>query len=420
MAPTSRFLSLICSLLCVFAAGSAAAADLASARPESVGMSSQRLARLTSTMRTLADEGRVSGVVTMVAKDGKVVEFDAAGKREIEHGTPMQKDSIFRIYSMTKPITGVAMMILFEEGKWQLNDPVSKHIPEFANLKVAKVNAANGTVTQVAPDHPMTMRELMSHSGGLTYGIFGSTAVDKLYTEANVLDATQPMQSMIDKLAKIPLLFQPGERWQYSVSVDVQGYLVEKLSGQPFPEFLEQRIFKPLKMTDTAFYVPADKMNRFAGFYTTDKDGKLVPHPGADYKAPPALPSGGGGLVSTATDYMRFCQMLLNEGELDGQRILSPLSVQLMRSNMLPASARTMSPGTGFGLDLAVVEDPVAAGGFGGAGTYYWGGYAGTWFWIDPVYRMVVVGMIQHRSEAMPDFRGLSRNLTYQAIVQAK
>jgi CubicO group peptidase (beta-lactamase class C family) len=420
----SRIASLLFSLLCVLVAASFAAsvvaADLPSARPESVGMSSQRLTRLSSTMRTLAEQGQVAGVVTMVAKDGKVVAFDAAGKREVEHGTPMKKDSIFRIYSMTKPITGVAMMMLFEEGKWQLNDPVSKHIPEFANLKVAKINPANGTVTQVAPEHPMTMRELMSHSGGFTYGFFGSTPVDKMYTEANVLDAAQPMQSMIDKLAKIPLLFQPGERWQYSVSVDVQGYLVEKLSGQPFPEFLRQRIFAPLKMTDTAFYVPADRMDRFAGFYTYDKDHKLVPHASADYSALPVLPSGGGGLVSTATDYMRFCQMLLNEGELDGQRILSPLSVQLMRSNMLPSSARTMSPGTGFGLDLAVVEDPVAAGGFGGAGTFYWGGYAGTWFWIDPVYKLVVVGMIQHRGEGMPDFRGLSRNLTYQAIVQAE
>jgi len=427
MALRSRFVSLVVSLLVsllwalsfALAAGSVAAADLPHARPESVGMSAERLARLSDTMRRLAEQGQVAGVVTMVAKDGKVVQFDAAGKREIEHGTPMQKDSIFRIYSMTKPITGVAMMILFEEGKWQLNDPVSKYIPEFANLKVANVNPANGTVTQVAPDHPMTMRELMSHSGGLTYGIFGSTAVDKLYTEANVLDASQPPQSMIDKLAKIPLLFQPGERWQYSVSVDVQGYLVEKLSGQPFPEFLEQRIFEPLRMTDTSFYVPAGKMNRFAGFYTYDKDRKLVPHPSADYKALPALPSGGGGLVSTATDYMRFCQMLLNEGELDGRRILSPLSVQLMRTNMLPASAPTMSPGTGFGLDFAVVEDPVAAGGFGGAGTYYWGGYAGTWFWIDPVYKLIVVGMIQQRGDGMPDFRGLSRNLAYQAIVQA-
>jgi CubicO group peptidase (beta-lactamase class C family) len=410
-----------CSLLLAFVVGSVAAADLPTARPESVGMSSQRLERFTSTMRGLAEQGQLSGVVTMIAKDGKVVQFDASGKRDIASGAPMQKDTIFRIYSMTKPVTGVAMMILFEEGKWQLNDPVSKHIPEFANLKVAKINPASGTVTQVAPDHPMTMRELMSHSGGLTYGLFGSTAVDKMYMDAGVLDVSQPMQSMIDKLAKIPLLFQPGERWQYSVSVDVQGYLVEKLSGQPFAEFLQQRIFAPLKMSDTGFYVPAEKMDRFASFYTYDKDRKLVPHPGldsrSDFKSMPVFPSGGGGLVSTASDYMRFCQMLLNEGVLGGQRILSPLTVQLMRSNVLPATARTMAPGTGFGLDFAVVDDPIAAGGLGGAGTYYWGGYAGTWFWIDPVYELIVIGMIQHRADGMPDVRGLSRNLAYQAIV---
>jgi CubicO group peptidase (beta-lactamase class C family) len=406
----------------VVVATTAGAADLPTARPEEVGMSASRLARLPAAMRDLVDQGKLAGVVTAVAKNGKVVEFEAAGKREIESGTPMKKDSIFRIYSMTKPITGVAMMILFEEGKWQLNDPVAKHIPEFAGLKVAKVDPASGAVTQVAPDHPMTMRELMSHSGGLTYGYFGSTAVDKMYTEAKVLDPDQNLQSMIDRLAKIPLLFSPGERWQYSVSVDVQGYLVEKLSGQPFPEFLRQRVFAPLGMSDTAFYVPSEKQDRFAGFYVYDKEGRLSPYPrreGAppEYMTMPTLPSGGGGLVSTATDYLRFCQMLLNEGELDGQRILSPLSVRLMRTNMLPASARTMAPGTGFGLDFAVVEDPVAAGGFGGAGTYYWGGFAGTWFWIDPVNRMIVVGMIQQRGEGLPDLRGLSRNLTYQAIV---
>lgn len=410
--------SFVYSLLLVFLAGSALAADLGTARPESVGMSSQRLARLTSGMKELADSKQLSGVVTMVAKDGKVVHFEAAGQRDVASGAPMKKDSIFRIYSMTKPITGVAMMILFEEGKWQLNDPVSKHIPEFANLKVAKVNPETGAVTQVPAEHPMTMRELMSHSGGLTYGVFGATAVDKMYAEANVLDAAQPMQAMIDKLAKIPLLFQPGEQWHYSVSVDVQGYLVEKLSGQPFPEFLRSRIFDRLKMTDTAFYVPADKMERFAAFYTYDKERKLVPMASADYSTPPALPSGGGGLTSTITDYMRFCQMLLNGGELDGERILSPLSVQLMRTNVLPQAAREMSAGTGFGLDFAVVEDPMAAGGYGGEGTYYWGGYAGTWFWIDPVYKLIFVGMIQHRGEGMPDVRSLSRSLTYQAIVE--
>jgi CubicO group peptidase (beta-lactamase class C family) len=347
------------------------------------------------------------------------VEFEVAGKRDVASGAPLQKDSIFRIYSMSKPITGVAMMMLFEEGKWQLNDPVSKHIPEFANLKVAKVNPQTGAVTQVAPDHPMTMRELMSHSGGLTYGVFGSTPVDKMYVDVNVLDRDATLQAMIDKLGKIPLLHQPGERWHYSVSVDVQGYLVEKLSGQPFPEFLKQRIFDPLGMKDTAFYVPPEKLNRFVSFYTYDKDRKFVAQPGVpDFSKPPGAPSGGGGMVSTAMDYMRFCQMLLNGGELDGHRLLSPLSVQLMRSNVLPANARTMGPGTGFGLDFAVVEDPVAAGGYGGEGTFYWGGYAGTWFWIDPVYNMIVVGMIQIRGDGSPDVRALSRSLTYQAIVK--
>jgi CubicO group peptidase (beta-lactamase class C family) len=413
------FSSWVSFLLLVLLTTAAGAADLPTAKPESVGMSSQRLGKLKSEMQALVDRNQLPGVVTMVAKDGKVVEFDVAGKRDVESGAPLQKDSIFRIYSMSKPITGVAMMMLFEEGKWQLNDPVSKHIPEFANLKVAKVNPQSGAVTQVAPDHPMTMRELMSHSGGLTYGVFGSTPVDKMYTDVNVLDRDATLQAMIDKLGKIPLLHQPGERWHYSVSVDVQGYLVEKLSGQPFAEFLKQRIFDPLGMKDTAFYVPADKLNRFVSFYTYDKDRKYVAHPGIpDFSKPPGAPSGGGGLVSTAMDYMRFCQMLLNGGELDGHRLLSPLSVQLMRSNVLPVSARTMGPGTGFGLDFAVVEDPLAAGGYGGEGTFYWGGYAGTWFWIDPVYNMIVVGMIQIRGDGSPDVRGLSRNLTYQAIVK--
>jgi len=410
--------SIACLVLYALLVATAGAADLTTARPESVGMSSQRLQLLTQGMKELSDKGQLSGVVTLVAKDDKIVHFEASGKRDLESGAPMQKDSIFRIYSMSKPITGVAMMILFEQGKWQLNDPVSKHIPEFANLKVAKVNPESGAVTQVAPDHPMTMRELMSHSGGLTYGVFGSTPVDKMYSEVNVLDVHQPLQAMVDKLAKIPLLSQPGEQWHYSVSVDVQGYIVQKLSGQPFPEFLKQHIFDPLKMKDTAFYVPKEKLDRFATFYRYEKDGKLVPAPGQDFTVDPALPSGGGGLVSTASDYLRFCQMLLNGGELDGQRILSPLSVKLMRSNVLPPKSRTMAPGTGFGLDFAVVEDPVAAGGYAGEGTFYWGGYAGTWFWIDPVYHLIVVGMIQQIGDARPDVRALSRSLTYQAILK--
>jgi CubicO group peptidase (beta-lactamase class C family) len=408
----------LCSLLLAAVVGSVGAADLGSARPESVGMSSQRLGRLTTEMKTLADGGVVPGVVTMIAKDGKIVHFEAAGKRELANGSPMKKDTIFRIYSMTKPITGVAMMMLFEQGKWQLNDPVSKHIPEFANLQVAKVDPANGTVTNVPQNHPMTMRELMSHTGGLSYGVFGGTAVDRAYIEHKVFDRTQPLKTMIERMAKVPLLFQPGERWHYSLSVDVQGYIVEKLSGQTLAEFMQQQIFAPLKMVDTAFHVPPEKLDRFAEFYLRDKQGKFSKHPSDDFTKPPAFLSGGGGLVSTASDYMRFCQMLLNGGELDGQRILSPLSVKLMRTNMLPASAPTMGPGTAFGLDVAVIEDPAAVGGYVGKGTYFWGGYAGTWFWIDPVYNLIFIGMIQQRDgDLQTDLRPLSRSLAYQAIV---
>ena len=210
--------SFACSIVLALVVGVAGAADLSAARPESVGMSSQRLARLTAEMKALSDNGQLSGVVTMVAKDGKVVHFEASGKRDVASGAPMKKDTIFRIYSMTKPVTGVAMMMLFEEGKWQLNDPVSKHIPEFANLKVAKANPASGRASQVAPDHPMTMRELMSHSGGTDLRSLRRHGRRQAYTDVNVIDPNQPMQAMIDKLAKIPLLFQPGERWHYSVS----------------------------------------------------------------------------------------------------------------------------------------------------------------------------------------------------------
>jgi CubicO group peptidase (beta-lactamase class C family) len=405
-------------LLCFCLLGTAAAADLSSARPEAVGMSSERLQRLTATMRKLTDEGQLSGVVTMLAKDGKIVHYEASGWRDVESREPLKKDSIFRIYSMTKPVTGVAMMMLLEEGQWQLNDPVSKHIPELANLKVAKVNPDNGAVTQVPSDHPMTMRELMSHSGGFTYGLFGSTAVDKMYTEAKVLSFEEPLQAMIDKLGKTPLLFQPGDRWHYSVSADVQGYLVEKLSGQSLPEFFAQRIFKPLKMTDTAFSVPKEKLDRFVKFYSYDKDKQRKPAESQDYSKQPVFFSGGGGLVSTANDYARFCQMLLNEGELDGVRLLSPLTVRLMNTNMLPATAPTISPGTGFGLDFAVVEDPIASGGYWGKGSYYWGGYAGTWFWVDPVHKLTFIGMIQQVGAGTPDMRSLSRSLVYQAIVK--
>ncbi len=400
--------------------------ELPSARPENVAMSSERLTRFGDGMKNLVDQGRLAGVVTMVARHGKVVEFEAAGKRDIAANAAMQKDSIFRIYSMSKPITGVAMMMLFEEGKWQLNDPVAKYVPEFADLKVFALDA-NGNMTLKDQEHPVTMRELMSHTGGFTYGIFSNTPVDKLQREADVLNVNNTLEELIKRVAKLPLNAQPGSEWHYSISVDIQGAIVQRLSGMPFEEFLEKRIFKPLGMVDTGFYVPKQKLPRFAEFYGYGRDGQLeIVHGGLnhDFSAVPALSSGGGGLVSTAADYMRFCQMLLNGGQLNGVRLLSPRSVELMRTNLLPPSMPTLSPGAGFGLDFAVYTDVAAAGGYYGKGTFYWGGAAGTWFWIDPVNDLIVIGMIQQIAgtgaaavAGIPDMRGLSHAWVYQAIL---
>jgi CubicO group peptidase (beta-lactamase class C family) len=407
----------------------AAGHELPTAKPDSVGMSAERLAKLNAAMKSLVDQGRLAGTVTMVSRHGKVVEFDANGKRDIAANAAMQKDSIFRIYSMTKPITGVAMMMLFEEGKWQLNDPVSKFIPEFAGLKVYGTDAMNNVVMK-EQNHPVTMRELMSHSGGFTYGFFSNTPVDKLQREADAYDINITLDEFIKRMAKLPLNAQPGTEWHYSVSVDIQGYIVQKLSGMPFEEYLEKKIFKPLGMVDTGFYVPAEKLGRLAEFYSYDKDGKLVvvgPKEGLnhDFSAKPAFASGGGGLVSTATDYMRFCEMLRNGGELDGVRLLSPKTVELMHTNMLPPGLNVFGLDAGFGLDFAIYTNPVAAGGYYGKDTYWWGGAAGTWFWIDPVNDLIVIGMIQQvagtgasATEALPDVRGLSRALTYQAVIK--
>ena len=395
--------------------------DLARVAPEEVGMSSERLERLNEAMQGLVDDGLLSGITTMISRQGKIAHFGTFGHRDIEAGSEMSEDVIFRIYSMTKPITGVALMMLYEEGKFRLSDPVHRYIPEFEGLVVAKEDGPNNQPITEPADHPMTIRELMAHTAGLSYGIFSQSQVDSLYQEANVLDNDSTLKDMIDKLSKIPLRQQPGSMWHYSVAVDVQGYLVEVLSGQRFDEFLNERLFGPLGMNDTAFHVAADKADRFAQVYTHDADGNLMPQEGfggsRSYFDPPNFLSGGGGLVSTTMDYMRFSQMLLNGGELDGVRILAPSTVKLMHLNHLPRELKEMSPGTGFGLDFAVVLDPVAADGIS-KGEYYWGGAAGTWFWIDPKEDLVFVGMIQHFGPRRPDVRSLSRRLTYQAILE--
>ncbi|HEY8004867.1 MAG TPA: serine hydrolase domain-containing protein, partial [Phenylobacterium sp.] len=347
---------------------------------------------------------------------------------------PMPKDEIFRIYSMSKPLTGVAMMILFEEGKWRLDDPVTRYVPEFKDLKVMVKADKDGKITEVEDmKHPPTMRELMSHTAGFGYGLGDKHPVDKLYREKKVLGATG-LHEMIERTAPIPLMFQPGTDWSYSSAVDIQGYIVEKLSGETFGKFLQEQVFGPLKMNDTGFYTGAAKANRLAAVYVGDrKTGKieeakeLFGSDMPDYSKPPAMESGGGGMVSTTMDYARFCQMILNKGELDGVRILSPASVELMDTNVIPKDVLVKSNGTvgirfneavGFGLDFQVDKDPRAAGSLEGKNTMSWGGAAGTWFWIDPTNDVLFVGMIQRMGGTGGDDLGtMARTLTYQALL---
>lgn len=392
--------------------------------PEQVGMDSGRLDRLTAAMQGYVDDGLLSGVVTMASRGNKIVHYESVGYRDVEAQAPMTPDTIFRIYSMTKPVTGAALMILYEESKFKLSDPVGKYIPELADLQVfAGVDDDGNMITEPA-DHPMTIRELMSHTGGLSYGIFAQSGVDTAYVEAGILDANDTNAKFVAKLGQIPLKHQPGSRWEYSVAVDVQGYLVEVLSGQTFGEFLNDRLFEPLGMTDTDFHVPEEKLNRFAQMYVYGPEGQLIPSemfPTADFTVDMAFESGGGGLVSTANDYMRFSQMLLNGGELDGERILAPLTVALMSRDQTPKGMEGPMSGAGngtvFGLDFAVIVDPVEAESYS-AGEYYWGGAAGTWFWIDPVEDVVFIGMIQQAGQGLPDVRSASRRLFYQAIME--
>ena len=397
---------------------------LAPATPESVGMSSERLTRLHDAMQALVDDGRLAGITTMIARHGQIADFRSYGYRDMEADDPMAEDAIFRIFSMSKPITGVALMMLYEEGKFRLSDPVRRYIPEFADLKVAASWGPDGPVLEDA-DHAITIRELMTHTAGFAYGIGDPHPADRLYALEGVLDTGGTLKDMIDKLAGLPLRQQPGTRWTYSVAVDVQGYLVEVLSGQPFDEFLQERIFDPLGMVDTGFHVPAEHHGRFAQLYGYGESGALVAPPTPDASAAPrpfldpaTFFSGGGGLVSTTMDYMRFCQMLLNGGELDGVRILSPTTVEMMSRNHLPREMGEYAPGLGWGLDFSVVLDPVEAGSIS-AGEYSWGGAAGTWFWIDPVEDLVFVGMIQQFGGGRPDVRSLSRQLTYAAITES-
>lgn len=396
--------------------------DLGSIDPSEVGISAERLRRLDAGMQALVDDGKVAGVVTMLARHGKVVFTDSAGRLDVREPNPAKLDSIFRIFSMTKPVVGVAMMMLHEEGKWQLHDPVSRFIPAFAELKVYGGLDSDGKMRldDIEPGRPVTMRDIMMHTAGLGYVFRQEHPVNRAVVENRVLDPDAPLQTMIDKLVQIPLLTQPGTQWAYSISVDVQGYLVEQISGQSLGEFLEQRIFLPLGMVDTAFYVPPSKMDRLALRHSFSPDGALVVSEGSNLTptSPPVGPSGGGGLYGTAPDYLRFAQMLLNDGELNGVRLLSRRSVELMSRDHLTDDERATHffPGEGFGLDFSVVIDDAASGQSWSTGSYYWFGAAGTWFWIDPVEDLTFVGMIQSPLGTYGEIHQLSRSLVYQAI----
>ncbi|TAJ70367.1 MAG: class A beta-lactamase-related serine hydrolase [Phenylobacterium sp.] len=415
------------------AAAKAAAGLSPAASPEALGFDSARLARLDAYMSGAVAQGRIPGMITLLARHGKIVSYKTYGKKSWATGAPMTEDTIFRIYSMTKPITGVAMMILFEEGKWRLDDPVTRFIPEFKTLQVVKTVNPDGTMVLEDMKRPPTMREIMSHTAGFGYGLQDEHPVDKLYREKGVLGANG-LKDMIDRTATIPLIFQPGASWRYSSSVDIQGAIVERISGQTLGQFLEQRVFKPLKMNDTAFFVPADKASRLATVYMANRETKKVEeavnlfgNPMPTYLAAPAMESGGGGLVGTTMDYARFAQMIANKGVLDGVRILSPASVELMGTNVISKDALVASNGNGvsrfneavgFGLDFMVIKDAREAGSLEGDGTMSWGGAAGTWFWVDPKNDLIFVGMIQRLGGTGGDDLGaMSRTLTYQALV---
>jgi CubicO group peptidase (beta-lactamase class C family) len=408
------------------------------ASPESLGFDSARLKMLDDAMAKVVADGRVAGMTTLLARHGKVVEFKTYGKTSLATGQAMPKDEIFRIYSMSKPLTGVAMMILFEQGKWRLDDPVTRYVPEFKNLKVMVSADKDGKITAVEDmKRPPTMREIMSHTAGFGYGLGDKHPVDKLYREKKVLASTG-LHQMIERTAEIPLMYQPGTNWSYSSAVDIQGYIVERLSGKPLGQFMQENVFGPLKMKDTAFYTGPAKAGRLAAVYVAERvndkeTGKIVEAKELfsgempDYSKPPAMESGGGGLVSTTWDYARFCQMMLNKGELEGVRILSPASVELMDTNVIPRNVLVSSNGTsvarfneavGFGLDFMVVNDPRAAGTLEGKNTMSWGGAAGTWFWIDPTNDLFFVGMIQRMGGTGGDDLGtMARTLTYQALL---
>ena len=422
--------------LSIFLASSAGAKPFERSAPEEEGMSSIQLQRLSQLASKYVAEGRVPGMVNLVMRNGEIVHFEAVGSRGVDDSTPMQLDDLFRIYSMTKPITSVAAMQLYEQGKFQLSDPVTKFIPELQGLNVLN---EDGTLSPV--EREMTMHQLLMHTAGFSYGSHPNRdPVDKLYVAADLATATD-LESFVSKLAELPLRSQPGELYHYSVAVDVIGLVVERLSSLPLDEYIDTNILQPLQMSDTFFEVPSTKRDRFVqNHFINPETGSLL---NADFAPAPygyrkgvalsdyfnvSLISGGAGLVSTAMDYARFAEMLRRGGTLDGVRILGPKSIAFMTKNHLSEPSMHAAweqmptpdigrPGFGFGLGLGVVTDAAAIGVLGSDGEYNWGGAAGTIFWVDPTEELVVVSLIQLMQSPWP-LRADVKVAVYQALTK--
>jgi CubicO group peptidase (beta-lactamase class C family) len=404
-------------------------------QPEAVGFSAARLQRINTVMARYVEEQKFAGIVTLIARRGRVVHFEAVGQQEIATGQPMRTDTLFRIYSMTKPITTVAAMMLYEQGYFRLSDPVATYLPAFGETPVlARAGPLGLELTRQAP--PMTIRDLMTHTAGLSYGFFVDSPVELLYQRIhNVTDfeghptlypTDRTLGETVDQWAKLPLLHQPGGAFRYSVATDVLGRLIEVISDQPLEEFIRKQILQPLGMTETAYHVPPDKVARFAAMYTPAEQGLRAFDPPATspYARPQPMQPGGAGLVATAADYLRFCQMLLNGGVLDGVRLLGRKTVAFMTANHIPAAQLPLRhgdeqwPGEGFGLGFGVILDPAANGCPWSAGTFYWGGAANTTFWIDPQEALIGILMTQFMPASTYPLNDDFRLLTYQALVE--
>ena len=402
-------------------------------KPEEVGLSSSRLARIGEHFQRYIDAGKVAGTLTLIARQRKVAYLEAQGHLEIERRRPVTPDSVFRIYSMTKPITTVGLMMLYEQGRVQLDDPVHRFIPSWRDLRVFV--GGNHPTWKTAPvERPMTIRDLLSHTSGLTYGFMERTNVDAAYRKLGVADRARPgytLRDMVDTLAELPLEFSPGTRWNYSVSTDVVGHLIEVLSGQRLDAYLREHILQPLGMVDTGFVIADEQRARFAANYERQADGRLrlIDDPADSVYRQCSFFSGGGGLVSSARDYFRFTAMMANKGELDGIRLLGRKTVELMTVNHLPDGqdltalaqagmfTETAYAGVGFGLGFSVMRSPARAQISGTPGEYAWGGAASTAFWIDPVEDLIVIFMTQLMPSSSYPLRRELRTLAYSALI---